>query len=196
MKASDTPNIPVKAYFASFLGEGTNQPRWRAAKSFRKTPSIAQLITSAVICCLALVPLAALNSKILRDQHWRAFAGPLGASCFLVFAHPQALLAQPPNVILSHVIGAVFGLIAQEITGWIATICAVGLTLFVLELGRIGHPPSGGTVIVAATNRELKELIGWKMVAVVAAGATWLVLISCVFHNMTKQKYPRYWWMF
>eukprot|EP00299_Pterocystis_sp_00344_P004728 c16000_g1_i1.p1 GENE.c16000_g1_i1~~c16000_g1_i1.p1 ORF type:complete len:207 (-),score=50.74 c16000_g1_i1:62-682(-) len=186
----------ITQYFSNFAGQSTHSPRWRAPITLRTSPTLWRVVKAVVINSIALFPIGAVDNQLLEREEWKLLSGPLVASCFLIFGHPQSVLAQPLNVVLGHAIGAIVGMCIGMIGGWVSVVFAVPITMMILEALRLGHPPACGTTLVAATRENLMvHMGGWFMMATVLS-ASWLVLVSCVFNNLAGHQYPRHWWMF
>lgn len=89
----------------------------------------------------------------------------LGASAFIVFARPFDLTARPRNVVGGHMIGFVVGslcaLLPQSSTvmtlGWYAL--SVGLSVFLMVLFYLQHPPAAATALGVAMRGCSQEMI-------------------------------------
>lgn len=85
-----------------------------------------------------------------------------GASCALVFAHPESPFAKPMNVIGGHLISSAFGLLTLATFGNGPIALAVGVALAIMGMmtTRTMHPPAGGDpLIVIATGASVGFLV-------------------------------------
>jgi CBS-domain-containing membrane protein len=89
----------------------------------------------------------------------------LGASAFIVFGRPFDLTARARNVIGGHMIGFVVGsvcaLLPQSSTvmtlGWYAL--SVGLSIFLMVLFYLQHPPAAATALGVAMRGCSQEML-------------------------------------
>jgi CBS-domain-containing membrane protein len=114
---------------------------------------------------------------------------PFGATAVLVFSQPRSPLAQPANVLGGYVI-AVFvasGMLGLFGDSWIAAVAAVGITIALMSMLRVTHPPAGAIPLVAqASHIHLPLLIG-----VVVAGSLIMILVAVLHHYIPpRQQYP------
>ena len=111
----------------------------------------------------------------------------IGATSFIIFAMPKSVSAAPMNVIGGHVTGLVAGILCNELSGIVHThsilvySMAVGISIFVMVVLDVEHPPAAGTALgVAITG------FNWPIVFAVITSITVLSLI----HHFCK-KYIR-----
>ena len=115
--------------------------------------------------------IAALLAMLLSGGAAWAFDEPLlfpslGASAFLLFETPMALVASPRNTVIGHYVGGavaffwlyVFDLLDQPTAidagfseeRWIAVALSLAFTGLILRLLRAAHPPAGATTVIVA----------------------------------------------
>lgn len=99
----------------------------------------------------------------------------LGASVFIVFALPRNACAQPKNIILSYILGIACGLAGHfiflegrlgslgngwELMTWLACGLAVGLSVLVMSVSKVEHPPAAATALgVALIGFDLLQIL-------------------------------------
>ncbi|KAF1983438.1 hypothetical protein K402DRAFT_382925 [Aulographum hederae CBS 113979] len=133
--------------------------------------------------------------------------GSLGATAILNYNTIASPLSQPRNSLLGQAISALTGVATTKLfhhthpslftpstdlsflPGALATALASSLML----LTNTVHPPGGATALLAATNRECREL-GWVFVPVVTVGSVVLMGVGLGVNNVQRQ-YPRFWWV-
>ncbi|HWU20029.1 MAG TPA: HPP family protein [Nocardioides sp.] len=127
--------------------------------------------------------------------------GSFGASAVLVYALPQADLAQPRNVIGGHVISAAIGVTSYQLLHRHPSVdaaAAVASAIAAMHLTRTLHPPGGATALIAVTGGPSIHQLGYGYVlAPTGTGAAILVLVALVVNNTTSRPhrhYPHYWW--
>ncbi len=108
----------------------------------------------------------------------------IGASAFIVFAMPKSITAQTRNIIGGHVVGLISGslcaLIPQPafIISILVYSLAVGISIFIMVVIDVEHPPASGTALgVAITG------FSWHVtIAIITA----IVVLSAV-HRYAKR---------
>ncbi|MFC2031754.1 HPP family protein [Chloroflexota bacterium] len=96
-----------------------------------------------------------------------AIVAALGASTFIVFIMPHSINAQPRRLIGGHIVGLICGLICYyafltgslneltknwEFVRWFAYALAVGLSIFLMAITNIEHPPAASTALGIAAH--------------------------------------------
>jgi CBS-domain-containing membrane protein len=141
----------------------------------------------AALCAVLLLGLLSLwSGQVL-------IAAPLGASCVLLFGYPATPLAQPRNIVLGNVLGALVGVALVSVAGQgpVVLALAVALTIVLCQQLRCLHPPAGGMAFLAV---YLK--VGWGFLLFpVFSGSVLLVLLAWGFSRWVPgaQPYPRHW---
>jgi CBS-domain-containing membrane protein len=114
---------------------------------------------------------------------------PFGASAVLLFGQPKSPLSQPANVIGGYLLAATIGSMAAFFFPgvWLAGAVAVGITIGLMLILRVTHPPAGAVPIVAiASHFDAPVLF-----EVVSAGSVLLVMIAVLHHLIPpRQQYP------
>lgn len=118
---------------------------------------------------------------------------PFGATCVLLFAAPEAPLAQPRNVIGGHFISALVGLVVLQLfgDGPMQMAIGVGSAIALMQLFRAVHPPAGANplVIITAGIQDYSFLL-----TPVLAGSMLLLIIALFINNIgSKKQWPTYW---
>jgi CBS-domain-containing membrane protein len=92
------------------------------------------------LLALALLGLLSARSGMVL------LAAPLGASSVLLFGYPASPLAQPRNIVLGNLVGALVSVAAVAWLGQgpLVIALAVGLTVLLGQQLRCLHPPAGG----------------------------------------------------
>jgi len=91
----------------------------------------------------------------LSLQHAVVIAS-IGATTFIIFTMPNSIAAKPKNVIGGHLIGFVCGAISTLMphTSFLITITiyslAVGLSILIMVIMDLIHPPASGTALGTA----------------------------------------------
>jgi CBS-domain-containing membrane protein len=164
-------------------------------------PPLAESLTAAALTLLGMGALAGLqySTALPRSGLGLAFAS-LAASAALLYAAPAAPLAQPRNVLGSHLVCAVIGVGVRELLagsglpGALPAAVALAVALSVGAMAALGvqHPAGGGTAFLAVASPEAAAL-GWLLVPSVVLGAGVLVGVA-LLGNLVGRPYPQWWW--
>lgn len=125
----------------------------------------------------------------------------------LVFAVPNAPLAQPWNCIFGNTIGAFVGVscfkvfnhaaTAFEDIMYVASACAVSLTIVAMLLTKSVHPPAGATALIAVTGSLRVTELGYKyMLFPILLGSVLQVILAIILNNLSTagtRAYPTVW---
>jgi len=112
-----------------------------------------------------------------------------GASCVLLFALPEAPLAQPKNVIGGHMITAFIGLLAAHFLpiSPLVIALAVGIGIGLMVLSGTTHPPAGGNPLIILLGIPNAD---WSFLLFpVLSGTILLVIIASLYHPFTTKSY-------
>ena len=125
-------------------------------------------------------------------------AASFGSSVVVVFGYPDNEFAQPKNVLLSHLLCALVGIIfvtlfkiSQDRTiFFLAVGLAVGIAVMLMMAFKITHPPAGGnTIVVMLTQDSFHFLIFPIMV-----GAITIIIGGIIYNRLIlKKNYPLKW---
>jgi len=127
--------------------------------------------------------LAALTAFVvllfLSIEHAVVIAA-IGATAFIVFAMPQNITANSKNIIGGHLIGFLIGSLCALIPQpylWCSIMAyslAVGFSIFIMLVIKMGHPPAAATALGLA-------IMGFSLNAAIAV-VTSIVLLSLAHH--------------
>ena len=119
-------------------------------------------------------------------------AASFGSSVVVVFGYPDNEFAQPKNVIFGHLLCAFVGIIfvtlfkiSQDRTIFFLAIgIAVGISVMLMMLFKIAHPPAGGnTIVVMLTQDSFQFLIFPIMV-----GAVTIIIGGIIYNRFILKK--------
>jgi CBS-domain-containing membrane protein len=153
--------------------------------SFRKS-QISVTWLGALLALALLGLLSAWSGMVL-------LAAPLGASSVLLFGYPASPLAQPRNIVLGNLVGALVSVAAVAWLGQgpLVIALAVGLTVLLGQQLRCLHPPAGGLAFLGVVlgAQPLYALTP------VLSGSLLLVLFAAAFSRWVKgsMPYPHHW---
>ena len=117
---------------------------------------------------------------------------PLGASAVLIFAVPNAPLAQPWSAITGNVVSAAVAiLVLKTMPGIAVPAIAVGGATLAMLLTRSLHPPGGAVALLATLEHETVLEIGfWFALIPVGVLTAALVIGGIFFNRLTGRHYP------
>ncbi len=157
-------------------------------KAFQPSFSLHQMLLSWAGSFIGIAILAYLSYY----SRYPLVAAPMGATCVLVYGVPQSPLAQPRNVVVGSLIGALIAVILVKLCGtepWVMAI-AVSTTIVAMKLTRTVHPPAGAVALVGVMSH-----VSWDyLIAPVLVGSIIIVLWTYLFNNITPARaYPSHW---
>lgn len=167
---------------------------------------IAFVFTATTLVILGLIEYYAFYPLV--NHTLSAFIPAFGATCTVVYSVPEAPIAQPRNVIISHVSAAIIGVALtnafqsvkeQPFGQHCAGAIGVGLHLVFMIFTNTLHPPASATVISAATatlNTYYKDQGFLFVIAPVLLDALITTVVAVLLNNLilSRAPYPQYWW--
>jgi len=119
---------------------------------------------------------------------------PFGASCVILFALPEAPLAQPKNVVFGHFLTALCGMVVAHflpVTPWTIAI-ATGAGVGLMVVTNTTHPPAGANPLLILLAGGTAP--AWTFLLFpVLGGALALVIIASLYHPFTTRAYKHAW---
>jgi len=168
-------------------------------------PPRAGCLDAAASGALTLIGMGALAglhfSAGARAAGLELLVGSFAATAVLVFAAPDAPLAQPRNVLAGHALSAAVGVAVRAAVADsaragalpAAAALSVALSVWAMAAGGVTHPPGGATALIAVVGGEGVRALGWWYVLNVLAGAAVLVAVALLNNMLPGRVYPRYW---
>jgi CBS-domain-containing membrane protein len=115
---------------------------------------------------------------------------PLGATAVLLFGQPASPLAQPMNIFAGYLVATLIGVgAALAFPGvWAGAAIAVGVSIVLMAMLRVTHPPAGAVPLVATA----APYQGSTLFIVVLLGCISLLTLAVVHHWIPPRvQYPR-----
>ena len=113
---------------------------------------------------------------------------PLGGTCVLLFTAHTSPFSQPLHVFGGHLLTASTSLLLLAFlphATWSLAL-TLGISIALMRLARVTHPPAGANPIVIYLARD-----SWLVVLpALALGAVAIVLVAFVVHRFTRTQYP------
>ena len=141
---------------------------------------------------------AYLNQSVLEATGQMLFIASFGASAVLLFGAVKSPLAQPPNLLGGHLLGAVIGVSAYKLLPghlWLAGALAVATSIAVMHATKTLHPPAGATALIAVMGGEKIHQLGYLFAVMpVGVGVMILLAVALLFNNIPQnRRYPEFW---
>lgn len=148
--------------------------------------SLNQVLFSYIGSFIGIATLAYLSV----GSGYPLIAAPFGAAAVLVFAVPEAALAQPRNLIFGNLLGAIVSVVMVFIFGsepWVMAL-AVATAIKLMQLTKTLHPPGGAVALVGVMSNAKPDFIFTP----VLLGSIVLLFCTIVFNNlMPGRSYPK-----
>ena len=125
-------------------------------------------------------------------------AASFGSTVVVVFGYPENEFAQPKNVLLGHLLCALVGIIfitlfeiSQDRSIFFAAIgLAVGISVMLMMLFNITHPPAGGNAIVVILAQDSFQFLIFPIMV----GAITIIIGGVIYNRfILKKNYPLKW---
>ena len=120
------------------------------------------------------------------------------SSVVVVFGYPENEFAQPKNVLLGHLLCAFIGIlfvtlfkISQDRTIFFLAIgIAVGLSVMLMMMFKISHPPAGGNTVVVILAQDSFQFLLFPILV----GAVTIIIGGIIYNRfILKKNYPLKW---
>lgn len=181
-------DIPANSVRNSFTGFRRGL-RKHLASGAPPRPPVRNIITASLA---ASIPLALLG--ILATNVSDLLLLPsIGAAMALIAGAPNLPLSQPRNVILSHTVGAIVGVILLHFFGSSVLMgsFAAAITFALLLILRAAHSPATATSMVAVLTPHGNDL---RFIMFIFTASVLIVLAGIVVNRARGIRYPEYWW--
>jgi CBS domain-containing membrane protein len=156
--------------------------------------SATEKIVAAAGGGLAILVLVATSYWALPNEGATAVVASMGASAVLLFGVPHGPLSQPWPVIAGHGVSAVIGVACARFipNPFIATACAVGLSIGAMHQLKCIHPPGGATAFTAVMGGTAIHQMGARFIVLpVLTNAVVMVLLAIAINSVFKwRRYP------
>ena len=119
-------------------------------------------------------------------------AASFGSSVVVVFGYPENEFAQPKNVLLGHLLCAFIGIlfvtlfkISQDRTIFFLAIgIAVGISVMLMMVFKISHPPAGGNTIVVILAQDSFQFLLFPILV----GAVTIIIGGVIYNRFILKK--------
>ena len=137
--------------------------------------------------------------SVLSDTNYGLWlTASFGSSVVVVFGYPNNEFAQPKNVLFSHIVCTLVGIvfvtlfkITQDRSIFFLAIgLAVGISVMLMMIFKIAHPPAGGNTIVVIMAQESFQFLLFPIIT----GAVTIIIGGVIYNRfILKKKYPLRW---
>ncbi|GAA5927471.1 hypothetical protein JCM3775_005993 [Rhodotorula graminis] len=158
--------------------------------------------------CFGGIAFVSLSSRspAFAGRNAPLIVGSFGAEAVLLYAAHTSPLTQPRCVIAGNTISAILGVCVAKLflykpgftvgdifgVNWAAAACSLALSLSVMQLLEITHPPGGATALLAVTIPQVAKL-GWWYVPLVLLSSLIMLAWALVINNLGGRRYPTEW---
>lgn len=167
----------IKLYFLKMKGEGLRKPTIKLGDSI--ISAAGGLIAMTFISIVSII------------FGFPMILGPMGASCFLVFAAHEGFFSQPRQIFGGHMVSTIVALAICDVFGKSPLTISVTLAvvLFLMISLKLVHPPGAASAMVAINTQ-----IGWGFLFVILLCSIILIAVSVFYNNLFKHRqYPKQW---
>ena len=158
-------------------------------------PLLGGIGATVTISILAYIT---FNSVLSGTNYGLWIAASFGSSVVVVFGYPENEFAQPKNVLLGHILCTFVGIvfvtlfkISQDRSIFFLAIgLAVGVSVMLMMIFKITHPPAGGNTIVVMIAQESFQFLLFPIIT----GAVTIIIGGVIYNRfILKKKYPLRW---
>tara|TARA_Y100000590_G_scaffold51010_1_gene53699 strand:- start:374 stop:883 length:510 start_codon:yes stop_codon:yes gene_type:complete len=164
-------------------------------KIFCWPPLLGGIGAAVTITILAYIT---FNSVLSGTNYGLWIAASFGSSVVVVFGYPENEFAQPKNVLFGHILCTFVGIIfvtlfkiSQDRSIFFLAIgLAVGISVMLMMIFKITHPPAGGNTIVVMIAQESFQFLLFPIIT----GAITIIFGGIIYNRfILKKKYPLKW---
>ena len=158
-------------------------------KSFQPKFSNKKITLSFIGSFIAIFLLGIISIQ----QNQTLLIAPFGASTVLLFGISNSPLAQPRNLILGNIFGAISAVLSVKILGLSYISCAIAVSIAIClgQIFRCLHPPAGAIAVLGViSNAKMLYVI-----TPVLTGSILLLILAIMFNKIFKvnPSYPIHW---
>ena len=147
---------------------------------------------------IAILAYITFQSILSGTNYGLWLTASFGSSVVVVFGYPNNEFAQPKNVLLGHIVCTLVGIVVVtlfKITQdrsifFLAIGLAVGISVMLMMLFKIAHPPAGGNTIVVIMAQESFQFLLFPIIT----GAVTIIIGGVIYNRfILKKNYPTKW---
>ncbi len=161
----------------------------KLGRSFQPFFKFRKILISFIGAFIAINTLAIIC--INNDQS--LLIAPFGASTVLIFGAEESPLAQPRNLIMGNLLGAISAVFSSSFFGNNSFSCGIAVAIAIAfgQLFRCLHPPAGAVALLGViSNANLNFILSPVLI-----GSLILVTWGVIFNRISNKKslYPIHW---
>jgi CBS-domain-containing membrane protein len=192
--ANDQQDSAIQKYFRKWLGSGTAPP----AKQSLKHHAWSFIGAFIGIACLGL-----LHTHVTTDHDMACIVGAFGATSIIIWSLHGGPAAQPKNVVVGCVVGAIVGVLVIDVLQflglyhwmWLGAALCVSGTMAAQELLNVVHPPGAAVSLIFVMGKVYHPNRFWYVLSPGLTASVTLVVCAAVINNLSKERsYPKAWW--
>ncbi len=125
-----------------------------------------QIIWSWIGAFIGIALVSVIISFALEGTGMTLVIGSFGASAVLIYGAVNSPLAQPRNLLGGHIISALVGVVAFQLSSeqiWLAAPLAVATAIAMMQFTDTLHPPGGATALIAVIGGDQIHQLGISM---------------------------------
>tara|TARA_B100000686_G_scaffold295181_1_gene325861 strand:- start:464 stop:973 length:510 start_codon:yes stop_codon:yes gene_type:complete len=147
---------------------------------------------------IAILSYITFQSILAGTNYGLWLTASFGSSAVVVFGYPQNEFSQPKNVLFGHLLCAFVGIIfvtlfkiSQDRTIFFLVLgIAVGISVMLMMVFKITHPPAGANTIVVILAQESYQFLAFPIMA----GAITIIIGGVIYNRLIlKKNYPLKW---
>tara|TARA_Y100000590_G_scaffold432302_1_gene548173 strand:+ start:423 stop:929 length:507 start_codon:yes stop_codon:yes gene_type:complete len=147
---------------------------------------------------IAILAYITFESTLGGTNYGLWLTASFGSSVVVVFGYPENEFSQPRNVFFGHIVCALVGIIFVTLFKisqdrsifFLALGLAVGISVMIMMMFKITHPPAGGNTIVIMMVQESYQFLVFPIMV----GAITIIVGGIIYnHFILKKKYPLKW---
>ncbi|KAG7089424.1 hypothetical protein E1B28_011110 [Marasmius oreades] len=154
-------------------------------------------------CGIALLQAVFSQAHYFTERGVPSIIASYGASAVLIYGAIEAPLAQPRALLGGHFVGALLGVCITKLfrllpteeryleLEWLAGSLCCAVAIVAMQITSTTHPPAGATALLAATNKEIRDM-GWYYLPVVLLSSTLALVVALLINNI-QRRYPTFW---
>jgi len=115
-----------------------------------------------------------------------------GSTVVLLFGYPENNFSQPKNIFFGHIVCALIGVLFINLfeVNFISIAFAVGLSVMIMILFKITHPPAGGNPIIVMLGGVSYEFLLFPIIT----GSILIIFVGIIYNRLIlKKQYPIKW---
>lgn len=125
-----------------------------------------------------------LIGLIAQKANTMMIIAPFGATAVLLFSAPNSAFSKPWNIFGSYMIATIMGILVLVYTdaGWFSIGTGLGLTIMLMQLAKVIHPPAGANFLIVTQGH-----LSFYLIEPLFIGLITLIIISIGVEKVKKK---------